>query len=226
MNITSIALALIAGPPDTLLVPDLPLVEARAAGAGGTIAVLLSGDGNWAAFAKGLTRELNAAGISVVGLKSRSYLNASPRKTPDIASRDLERLLLAYVPAWKADSVVLIGYSRGADIAPFMITRLPREWRGRIPLLVLLSPSRFASFEFHLIDLVSDKRRPTDIPLLPVVKGLQGLPMLCVYGSDDPGALCPLAPPELMKIVALRQGHRMEDPEGVSALILQALHRR
>lgn len=201
----------------------LPLVEAPATGGGHTMAILLSGDGNWAGFDKGLARELNALGISVVGLKSRSWLNAAPTKTPDRAAADLTRILAAYVPAWRADTVVLIGYSRGADLAPFMVNRLDGTWRKLMPLLVLLSPGRFASFEFHLSDLFSDKRRPTDIPLLPELEKLRGLPVLCVYGTSDPEALCPEVHFPLVQVVARRQGHRMEDPEDIAPLIAAAL---
>lgn len=208
---------------DTSAAVELPLIEARASAGGRTLAVVLSGDGNWAGFDKGLARELNLRGISVVGLKSRSWLNAAPRKTPDQAALDLTRILARYTEAWNADTVLVVGYSRGADIAPFMVARLDSAWRRRMPVLVLLSPSHYASFEFHLSDLFSDKRRPTDIPLLPELEKLRGLPILCIYGDEDPGALCPDAPPGLMKVVARRQGHRMENPEDIVPLILTAL---
>jgi type IV secretory pathway VirJ component len=210
---------------DTSAVRHLPLVEAQATPRGRTLAIVLSGDGNWAGFDKGLARELNARGIAVVGLKSRSWLNAPPPKTPAIAGADLEAILERYVPAWKADTVLVIGYSRGADLAPFMLTRLGSAWRKRIPLLVLLSPSRYASFEFHLSDLFSDKRRPSDIPVLSELEKVRGLPILCVYGTGDPGALCPDISPGLAKVVARRQGHRMEDPEEIALLIVAELNR-
>ena len=221
-QLAAIALSLGAGLADTSLVPDLPLLEARVPGPSHTLVVLLSGDGNWAGFVKGLTRTFNAAGVSVIGLKSRAYLTDQPRKTPEIAARDLERLLSAYVPAWKADTIVIVGYSRGADLAPFMLTRLPRQRLEKVSLLALLSPAQFAGFEFHFTDLFTATRRPGDLPLLPEVERLRGLSMLCVYGSDDAGALCPGAPPGLMNVVARPQGHRLEDPEEVGGLILKA----
>ncbi len=225
-QLAAFALSLGATRADTSLVPDLPLVEARVAGPSRTLIVLLSADGNWAGFVKGLTRTFNAAGVSVIGLKARAYLTDAPKKTPEIAARDLERILAAYVPAWKADTIVVVGYSRGANLAPFMLSRLPRPWLGRISFLALLSPQQFAGFEFHFSDLFTETRRPQDLPILPEVERLRGLPMLCVYGSDDAGALCPAAPAKLMDVVARSQGHRLEDPEEVGALVLQAFHHR
>lgn len=210
-------------PADTVLISNLPVEEARASTPGRTLAVLYSGDGNWAGFVKGLTRELNERGFSVVGVKSRSYLVAEPRKTPELVARDLERLLRTYLAAWHSDSVLLIGYSRGADLAPFMVTRLSDELRRRISFLVLLSPSTNASFEFHLTDLLSDRPRATDLPLLPELRMLRGSRILCVYGRSDRSALCPLADSGLVRPVALDQGHKMGDPVLVAKLITESM---
>jgi type IV secretory pathway VirJ component len=211
-----------SGAADTTLLPDLPLVEVPASHPGGTLAVLLSGDGDWAGFDKGLSAALNARGISVVGVKSRSWLTARPHKDPDIAGRDLARILAAYLPAWRADSVVLIGYSRGANLAPFMLTRLPAEVRRRVALLALLSPTNALNFTFHEIDLLTFRHRPDDIEVLPEVRRIKGVPILCVYGTRDAESLCPRAESLPVKVVALEQGHRMTSPEEVARLIVTA----
>src|ERR1043166_1332631 len=207
---------------DTTLLPDLPLVEAPAPKPGATLAVLLSGDGDWAGFDKGLAAELNARGIPVVGLKSRSWLTARPRKDPEIAGRDLGRILAAYLPAWRADSVLLIGYSRGANLSPFMLTRLAPEVRGRVALLALLSPTNALNFTFHDIDLLTFRHRPDDIEVLPEIRKLTGVRMLCVYGTRDNESLCPHADAPPMKTFALDQGHRMTSAKEVARLILSA----
>jgi type IV secretory pathway VirJ component len=220
-----LAALVIAGvaPADTSLLPDLPLVEARAAASRPTLAVLWSGDGNWAGFVQGLTRELNAKGISVVGLKSRAYLTGAPRKTPEAAGRDLARMLRAYLKAWSADSLLLIGYSRGADLLPFGISRLPEDLRSRVSLLGLISPAVNANFEFHLRDLISNPRRSSDLELLPEVRKLRGLRILCIYGVEDSSALCPVAEAGLLQPVARERGHRMDDPAGTADLLLEAI---
>jgi type IV secretory pathway VirJ component len=211
---------------DTTLIPDLPLVEARAPGPSRTLAILWSGDGNWASFVHDLTRELNARGIPVVGLKSRAYLTGPPPKNPERAGRDLALLLRAYLTAWGADSALLIGYSRGADLLPFAVSRLDPELRQRIEVLALISPSVNASFEFHWRDLVSNQRRASDLATLPEVRKLRDLSMLCIYGTEDGSALCPTAEPGLLQTVARASGHHMDDPAGIADLLLAALARR
>ena len=107
-------------------VADLPLVEVPASGAPtGTLAVILSGDGGWASIDRDIGEQLAARGIGVVGLNSLRYFWT--RRTPDGAAADLARILRHYVAAWHARRVLLLGYSRGADVLPFMANRLPPD---------------------------------------------------------------------------------------------------
>lgn len=203
---------------DTL---DLPLVEMKAPRPGKTMAVILSGDGDWATLDRTIAGVFNREGISVVGLKSRAYLKGATR-TPENAGRDLSRVVQHYLERWQADTVLLVGYSRGADIGPFMWSRLPEELQTKIGVLALLSPAKAANFQFHFSDLFSDKSRPTDLPLLPEVEKLRGHRILCVYGTDEAEhSLCPDAPVGLMKVVAKPGGHHLDkDYEALGELIL------
>jgi type IV secretory pathway VirJ component len=187
--------------------------------------VLWSGDGNWASFVHELARALNARGVGVVGLKSRAYLTAQPPKTPDLAGRDLERVLGTYRAAWHADTLLLVGYSRGADLLPFAVARLPDSLRSRVGLLGLISPAVNASFQFHWNDLISNPHRASDLELLPEIRKLRGLRILCIYGVEDRSALCPVAEPGLLEPVAQSGGHHRDDPAGIATLLLTGLAR-
>jgi type IV secretory pathway VirJ component len=200
----------------------LPLVEVRPTGkTGATMAVILTGDGGWAAGDRTMAAALADSGISVVGLDVPSYLRM-PR-TPDDASADLKRLLEYYLAGWRAERVILIGYSHGADLAPFMVSRLPPELRSRIALLALLGLEPTASFRFHLADIIADVSHQGALPVLPEVEKLGGLPMLCVQGSDERNSLCPSLPPALARVETRRGGHRISGSQGpeVVGLILR-----
>lgn len=187
-----------------------PVVEARAASPSHVLAVVLSGDGDWADLVKTLARGLNEHGISVVGLKSRSYLKGAKR-TPESSARDLAAILDDYLASWNADSVMVVGYSRGADIGPFMVARLPERLRSKVYLVALLSPSKMASFEFHLMDLFSNKSRGTDLPIRPEVDRLTGIRLLCVYGTEEvEDSLCPALGPGQATVVAKSGGHHLD----------------
>jgi type IV secretory pathway VirJ component len=202
---------------------DLPLVEvpASTSNGGGVLTVLITGDGNWAALVRGVARTLADHGVGVVGLEARSYL--SHPRTPEETTRDVERIARYYMRSWKRDTLVLAGYSRGADFMPFVAARLAPDLRAHLAFVALFSPSRDASFEFHLVDLLKDVSRPTDRPTLPELQRLRGVPVLCVYGDEENDSLCPLAPPGLTRVVQRPGGHRTRDAEPLSTAFLDEL---
>ena len=115
-------------PADTK-VDDLPLVEVPAPDSNtDTLCVIVSGDGGWAAIDKGISAALAKQGIPVVGLNALKYFWSA--RTPDQSAKDLERILRHYLAAWKKQKVLLVGYSFGADVIPFMATRLPDDLRN------------------------------------------------------------------------------------------------
>jgi type IV secretory pathway VirJ component len=186
----------------------LPLVEERAAAPGRTFAFVFTGDGNWAILVRGLARELAKHGIGSVGLKARTYL-LRPR-SPDEVARDVEAVLRHYLATWGQERVVLAGLSRGADLLPFVVRRLPPDLRRKVELLALFSPARTTNFRFRWSDLVGFHERPDDVPLLPELAAIEGVPILCVSGTADAAALCPSLPPGLAECVAVDAGHNLD----------------
>jgi type IV secretory pathway VirJ component len=200
----------------------LPLVEERAAEPGRTLAFVFTGDGNWAMLVRGIARELAKEGISSVGLKARTYLLSGG--TPRRATRDVEAVLRYYLKAWDADSVVLVGLSRGADLLPFVVRRMAPELRSRVRLLALFSPARLASFRFHWSDLFGYHERPGDIPVVPELQALGGIPVLVVNGTEDEASLAPALPPARAEVVMLDAGHNLaRDHLTAAELILERL---
>jgi type IV secretory pathway VirJ component len=131
-------------------VEDLGLVEVGASGGAntGAMAVILTGDGGWADIDKTVAAGLAAAGVPVVGWSSLRYY-WTPR-TPEAAARDLARIVEHYSAAWKRQRVLLVGYSFGADVLPFLVNRLPSSALARISSVSLLGLSDTAAFEFHV----------------------------------------------------------------------------
>jgi type IV secretory pathway VirJ component len=206
---------------DSIGIRGLPVIEVPAFGPATTLmAVILSGDGGWAGVDKQMAASLAERGLPVVGLDSPSYL--ATKRTPDGAATDLARLLKHYLAQWHKGRVLLIGYSHGADLAPFMVSRLSPELRERISFLALLSLENHASFEFHRADLVADLTHSGDLPVLPEVEKLRGMHLLCVAGEKDTGSLCPSLDHSLAAVETRPGGHRIPSREGkeVADLIL------
>jgi len=186
------------------------------------LAVFLSGDGGWAGVDRRVSEDLAARGVAVVGLDTRSYLMKA--RTPDGAAADVARVIRRYTTQWAVQRVAIVGYSRGADIAPFIVNRLPDALRSELALVALLGPAERASFQFHWTDILIDNSRPSDPPILPELERLRGTPVLCVYGKEEKESLCRLADTSAVH-VDRRAGHHHFDGayDAIAAEIIRLL---
>jgi type IV secretory pathway VirJ component len=197
-------------------VSDLPLVEVQARETPtDLLAVIVSGDGGWAGIDRELGDAIAGRGVAVVGLNSLQYF--WKKKTPEIAGRDLERILRHYRSAWEKDKVLLVGYSRGAEVVPFMANRLPAELRSHVVLLALLGPSPSVEFEFHIGDWLGGGGGKNPLPVRPEVEKLAGTPILCFYGEEERDSLCPSLPASLATGVLLKGAHHFGGDYGTIA---------
>ncbi len=171
-------------------------------------AVLLTGDGGFANFDLELADGLADHGVGVVLFNSREWLSSA--KTPDQSAAAVVRAIRAGMAKYNADSVIIIGYSRGADIAPFVGSRLPGDLREVLGGIAMFGLATAAGFEFHLLDMVKDTQRNSDIPILPELQKLQGVPMVCVYGSEEKSSGCRGVPETLMHAEVRQGGHHFD----------------
>ena len=202
------------GAGDSTALAGLPLRELPVAVAGHRFVLLITGDGGYAAGDRGMAETFAGQGIPVVVLNSRSYL--SPKKTPDEAAADAARIMVHYMEAWQRDSVVLVGYSRGADMAPFIVTRLPDSTRSHLSLVAMIGLADHASFEFHWSDIVKDTRRPADLPVSPEVMKIRGVRMLCLYGAHEKDSLCPTFPSSVLAVDKHGGKHSLSSGDGAA----------
>jgi type IV secretory pathway VirJ component len=203
-----------------LATAKLPLAEIPAArGGSDTLVVFLSGDGGWAKIDKSIASILAANGMPVAGLNSLQYFWT--KRTPESASRDLQSIIETYTARWRKSRVVLIGYSRGADVLPAMIARLPAETQSKIRLVALLAPSPRVEFEFHVADWMHDAKGGMAVrPELEKVKAKT----LCIWGEDDRDSLCSGLTQPNVQVVTLRGSHHFEgDYVQLARIITEAL---
>jgi type IV secretory pathway VirJ component len=203
----------------------LPIVEVPASATArprGTLAVLLTGDGGWAGIDRDIAAALAADGVPVAGLNTLQYF--WNRKTPETAGADLERILRHYLALWGCERALLVGYSFGADVLPFMVARLPEDLRRRVALVALLGPGRQAEFEFRILDWVTADAGRRALPLLPEIGRIAGIPLLCLDAAEQSDSLCPTLGPGQGKVVTLKGGHHFGgDYQGIARRLLAEL---
>jgi type IV secretory pathway VirJ component len=207
-------------------ISDLPLIEVPAARQStGTIAIFLSGDGGWASIDKQIAQVFAQHGIGVVGVNSRAYL--ATRKSPEQAALDVSQIARAYLTKWSATRLVLIGYSRGAAMAPFVATRLPADLKGQLALIAMLGLEQNMNFQFHWTDIVRDTHRPDDVAVPPELVRLRGTPMVCVYGTEERDSPCRGADPTLITQMVRQGDHHFDgDYRALGELLVAAIPAR
>ena len=214
--------ALVAGPADLERTLELPTERP---GPGARFAILLTGDGGGAELVRTIGDRLAAADIPTVGWDSRAYYKT--RRTPDEAAEDLARVMTRYRREWSRPEVVLIGYSRGADVLPFLINRLPETERERIGLVALLGPAHAVDFEIHFGDVLGRAPPKTALPVQPELLKLRGTPLLVLYGENDEASCGSELPADLGDIRSLPGGHHFDrDYPAIIAPILDSITRR
>jgi type IV secretory pathway VirJ component len=209
-------------PPPPAELDGLPVIEVPAQQPGDTLAVLISGDGGWAGIDKAVAAVLADHGIAVVGVDSLRYF--WKERTPESTAGDVDRILRHYLDAWDKKDVVLVGYSQGADILPFVVNRLPAHMRSRVRLTALLSLGVRAKFEFHLSNWLSGDDEDETLPIAPELKRMSGMRALCVYGDGADDSACDDVASSTLRAVNLPGGHHFGgDYDRVAELILEQL---
>ena len=204
------------GPQEVEDLKDLPLVELRSKNPRHDLfAVIVSGDGGWAAIDRDLGHSLAAKDISVVGLNSLQYF--WKRRSPAEAGKDLERILNHYFSVWGHQKVILIGYSLGADVLPFMVNRLTPELSERVSLIALLGPDEQVAFEFHVRDWFGRSSSSDALLVLPEISRLGVRKVLCFCGEKETDSLCSKLGPQRAKRFVLPGAHHFDGKYSVIA---------
>jgi len=204
-------------------VGDLPLavVESTAAQRGAlpdhhertgrdAFAIIYSGDGGWRDLDRSLAGILASKGMSVVGVDVLRYY--WKQKSPALAASDLARIMRYYQQRWHQQKVVLIGFSFGADVLPFLVSRLPADLAADVSLVSLLSPERSTAFEVETTGWLG-VHNSSGMPIAPELQKLSKLHLQCIYGRDEgANSLCttPTAAAVGASVLAKSGGHHFD----------------
>jgi type IV secretory pathway VirJ component len=192
---------------------DLPLIEVNVATDNTTqtqtMAILLTGDGGWAEIDKELAKILAAQGIPTVGFDSLSYFWKA--RTPAATSQDIERVISQYLEKWNKKHVMLIGYSFGADVLPFVVNNLSISTQQKVSLVALLGMGKTAAFEFRLSSWMNADKNADRLPLLPEIEKMKWANSICIYGVDDDAANCLPAERYGVKPISMSGDHHFDE---------------
>jgi len=202
-----VAAAVARAPADTgdAELGDLPLTALAPRPGDGRLAVIISGDGGWRDIDKVLAGKLNERGLGVVGWDSLAYF--WHEKTPEAFGRDLAKVLEVYGRRWRAERVVLIGYSFGADVLPFGYNRLPPDLRERVAQISLLGYAGRADFHIRVSGWLGAGPGDTALPDAPEMSRIDLRRVQCFYGADESDSACPALAAAGAEVIKTAGGH-------------------
>lgn len=187
------------------LAADLPVVIIKAADSRSDKFVLfITGDGGWNSFSKKLAGEYASGGLNVIALNSFKYF--WKKKTPQAAANDIAMLLNKYANEWHKQKIIICGFSFGADVAPFIYSRLPGTLKNKITLVQLISPASYTDFEIHLMDMLGGNDPARSMDIAAELK-LIDAPLICYYGAEEKDKPLSTIKISNMKVVILSGDH-------------------
>ena len=182
-----------------------------------TVAVIFSGDmGFRVGQGPQIAWRIANDGIPVEGVSSLVHFRY-PRTEAQVRDFIVASIRRALART-RADRLILIGQSFGADMLQVGVTGLPADLRAKVQTLVLIVPGDSLIFRASPSELFN--WMPPDASALPTARQLTWAPVLCVHGAEEIDSLCPLLNMPNVRIVALPGGHAMHhDIDAVYATI-------
>jgi type IV secretory pathway VirJ component len=143
--------------------------------------VYLSGDGGMNSFTTSLVQSLNKKGYAILALDSKSYF--WKKKDPQEFASAMSQSISNYLKAEKLSSFIVLGYSFGAAVSPFLVTRLPQNLHSKCKDLVLLSVSAHTEFEVKVLDMLGWGSKKDENVIAELNK--VSLPVILFFGKDE-----------------------------------------
>jgi type IV secretory pathway VirJ component len=166
----------------TVAAQNLPMKEWEASAHTKPLVFYISGDGGLNRFSNELCTAINKEGFDVDAMDSKSYFWS--QKTPARTAEDISDFLSKKIARRPNQQIVLIGYSFGADVLPFVLNRLPKNIADKIKVSFLMASSGSTDFVIHIADLFgSGKRRGMDV--LSEVNKISNQKIVILNSSDD-----------------------------------------
>ena len=144
---------------------DLPLLRFEAKPSKRNFfVILIPGDGGWRDVIKTVSKDLASKGINVVGINTIPYF--SKFRSPKQVATDIQRIMINFSEVWGVDSVVIGGYSFGAEILPFVYNQLDSNFKQKVKRILLIGPSESADFKVNPVYYYNPKYSKPVLPEL------------------------------------------------------------
>lgn len=182
------------------------------------LALFFSGDGGWYGFEQSIADKFSMNGIPTIGIDTKKYF--WERRTPEETSNQMAALLNYYCKELGRTRILLIGYSQGAEIMPFVVNRLPENIKSNISSVIMLSPETKTDFEIHITNMLGLGSRQNTYDVIEELIKMKNIPALCIFGDNEKSTVPGLLKNTDIKIVFIPGDHHYKSNE---TLIVQTM---
>jgi type IV secretory pathway VirJ component len=180
----------------------------------------ITGDGGWRGFDIKLADEFKAQRMSYIYLNALKYFWKT--KTPAQLADDIIPVLRNYLKKWDKKELILVGFSFGAEIIPFLYTRLPEDLKQKVKLLVIITPASTSDFTIHLTDMMGvDHKYAYDV--VKEVDKIKTTKVLALFGEKEESTFPANHKQENCKMTFIKGSHHFTDGKAVILKILNEL---
>jgi type IV secretory pathway VirJ component len=178
----------------------------------------ITGDGGWNAFSRELTASLVEKGYPVLSLDASKYF--WKQKTAAQASIDAGSVINKYAKQWGRKKIIMLGYSFGADVIPFIYLGCSSRLASQVQGICLLSPSEHTDFEVHLLQMLGGGSKNGE-SVIGAINSISTEPILLVFGDDEKEFPILQLSIKNYKTIYLQGGHHYEHAiESLSRIIV------
>jgi type IV secretory pathway VirJ component len=202
--------------------PKLPIIVLPAAEEANTPMVLMiTGDGGWKNFDPRLANQFVQQKAPVVALNALHYFWT--KKTPEQTTASVEDLLNKYMQQWNKKSFILVGFSFGADVMPFVFNRLPDSLLKHCKGIALFSPGLSTDFEIHISQMLSEHHQ-WKYNVVSEMEALKPARLLCFFGDEEHEFPVNIIPKHGWQLIYLKGGHHYEkNTDNIAKIVLDRL---
>jgi type IV secretory pathway VirJ component len=172
----------------------------------------ITGDGGWHSFDIKMANEFKSHHLSYVYLNSLKYFWKT--KTPDELAIDIIPVLREYLEKWNKKELILSGFSFGAEIIPFLYTRLPEDLKQKVKMVIAITPASTSDFTIHVSDMMGvDHKYIYDVP--KEVEKIKTTKVVVIFGEKEKSTFPESMKQENLKIEFIKGGHHFTDAKSV-----------
>jgi type IV secretory pathway VirJ component len=185
------------------------------------LAVLYTGDGGWRPYDEKLADSLNKLKIPVMGVNSLDYF--CKRRTPKESADDIAGEIMAYQEKWQKKKVILIGYSFGAEVVPFIYNQFSVQLKSCICALVLLSPGSNSDFKVHVTDRLGLRVHQWNYKVAQEIASIKKISIIIFWGKQETPITLENTLQSNLSINYLPGGHNFKNAEAVVKKIASSI---